>query len=431
MKTLAYCAISVAALLFARPSMALTPINGGPVGGTVTVVNNGPGNHTDPHVSGDFAAYTDGAAATRSIRYYRFSTAIDAAVPSVLGATDSLSDISGNNIVFTRAVAGCDSIMVFNVSTRATAEVAPVSCPQRFGASIGSSTVAFIDYTTGSGAISAADLAGGAPTQLSGAGTAQNPEVAPNGNAVVWEQCSTLTSCDVMRSVRSGAAWGAAALVVAAASNPDTDGTTVVYDSSRVGSATGRDLYFQPLGGGAETQLQLAGEQSNSSIYGGVIGFESRTSPVAAADIYIYVIATNTLYQVTNTPTIDDRLNDVTLLSTGEVRIVWASNDGQFGAYNVYARTFRVPLGNPAQMVVDLINKTLTFANQMPLGSALREQLRQVAAALIAGNRALACGLLSLYIVSVNAAPSAVFTDAQKAQLVADANAIKFAIGCP
>jgi hypothetical protein len=234
-----------------------------------------------------------------------------------------------------------------------------------------------------------------------------------------------------MRSVRTGSAWGAAAMVVAAASNPDTDGTTVAYDSSRVGSTTGRDIYFQPLGGGAETQLQLAGEQSNPSIYGGVIGFESRTSATAAADIYIYVIATNTLYQVTNTPTIDDRLNDVTLLPTGEVRIVWASNDGLFGGSNVYARTFRVPLGNPAQMVVDLVNKTLTFANQMPLGSALSDQLQQVAAALIAGNQALACGLLSLYIVSVNAAPSAVFTDAQKAELVADAKAIKFTIGCP
>jgi hypothetical protein len=423
--------MSVAALLFARPGMALTPINGGAAGGTIVVINNNSYDHTDPHVNGDIAAYTEGAA-TPAIRYYRFSTAVDNAVPSVPGATDSLSDVSGNNIVFIRSVGGCSSIRVFNVSTGATTEVAPATCPQRFGSSIGSSTVAFTDFSSGNGVTFAADLAGGAATQLSsGAGTTQNPEVAPNGNAVVWEQCSTLTNCNVMRSVRSGAAWGAAALVVASSNNPDTDGTTVVYDSSRTGSTTGRDLYFQPLGGGVEIQLQLAGEQSAPSIYGGVIGFESRASAGAPADIYVYVIATNTVYQVTNSLTIDDHLNDVTLLPTGEVRIVWTSNDGLFGVYNVYARTFRVPLGNPAQMVVDLINKTLTFANQMPLGSALSDQLRQVAAALIAGNKALACGLLSLYIVSVNAAPSAVFTAAQKAELVADANAIKFAIGCP
>jgi hypothetical protein len=331
-------------------AFAVTPVNGGQVDGTIVVINNGPGNHTYPHVSVDVAAYTEGTSST-SIRYYRFSTAVDTAVPSVSGATDSLSDISGNNIVFTRGQGGCSSILAFNVATGATTEVAPVApaaCPQRLGAAIGNTTVAFIDYGSGAGVTFVADVAGGPAVQLSsGAGTTQAPEVASNGNAVVWEQCSSLTSCNVMKSIRAGGAWGAAAMVVASASNPDTDGNNVVYDASRAGNATGRDLYFQPLAGGAETQLQIAGEQSNPSISAGVFGFESRPVPGSPADIFIYVIATNTMYQVTNTPTIDDRLNDVKVLPTGEVRVVWASNDGLFGSYNVYGRTFTVPLGPP------------------------------------------------------------------------------------
>src|SRR5206468_4048983 len=85
----------------------------------------------------------------------------------------------------------------------------------------------------------------------------------------------------------------------------------------------------------------------------------------------------------------------------------------------------------PAEMIADLIDKTLTFAHHMPLGSALRNRLEQIATAVLAKNVTLACRLLNRYIAAVNATPSKVFTAAQKAELVADANAIQTAIGCP
>ncbi len=309
------------------------------------IVNNGPGNHTDPHVNGDLVSYTNdttGFNFVRSIRYYRFSTAVDQAIPSPLGAFDSLSDVSGNNISFTRAVAACDRILVFDTASAVTTEVAPTACPLRDSARIGNTTVAYVDRASGSGVIFAQDLAAaGGPVQLSsGPGTAETPNVAPSGNVVVWEQCSSLVTCDVMKAIRTGATWGTAVLVAASSQNPDTDGTNIVYDSIRAGSGTGGDIYFQPLGGGAETQLQIAGEQSVPSISSGVIVFRSRATAASPADIFVYVIATNALYQITSTPTIDEPLSDVSVLPNGDIRVVWAANDGFLGNFNVYATTF-------------------------------------------------------------------------------------------
>jgi len=63
--------------------------------------------------------------------------------------------------------------------------------------------------------------------------------------------------------------------------------------------------------------------------------FEDRAG--GPGDIFAYVIATNTLYQVTSTPNIDDTLDDVSVLSNGDVRVVWSSLESD---NNVYATTF-------------------------------------------------------------------------------------------
>jgi hypothetical protein len=57
----------------------------------------------------------------------------------------------------------------------------------------------------------------------------------------------------------------------------------------------------------------------------------------------VYVIATNTLFRVTNTPTVDESLNDVSVLPNGNVRVVWAADDDVGGNHNVYGRTFSLP----------------------------------------------------------------------------------------
>lgn len=298
------------ALLAPALCAAITPLNGGMVGGTITVVNNGPG--------------------TRRTR------------------------------------------MVYDVVVATPVEIAPLAGSQRFATALGANTVTFVDQGpgTGLGDILVGDVTAplapavnlsASPLEIDG-----NASVSPTGNAVFWERCNTaFTACAVMKSIRSGGVWGAPQVVSDMSLNPDTDGTTIVYDSYRP-SATGPDIYFRPLSGGPEVQLQLAGDQQNPNLSQGVIAFESRPTSSTPTDIYLYVIATNTLYQVSNTPLVDEVLNDISVLPDGRVRVVWASNSDSDGRDSVFARTFSVPLANPdtdGDGVADSIDNCPTVAN--------------------------------------------------------------------
>ncbi len=307
---------------------------------TRTTINNGPGEQNDPHVSGDLVSYTNGTAVGgQSIHYYRFSTATDASIPTPAEASDLLSDVSDSKIVFTRIAPDRNAIFVFDSSLGTTTEVAPTAGSNRLGPAIGASTIAYVEFDAGgNGSIFAANITGGGAVQLSsGNGSAGNPSVSSTGDQVIWEQCSGAT-CDVMTSVLSGGVWGPATVVVSGASNPDTDGSVVVFDALVAGSVTDRDVFI--VSGGVTTQLEVPGTQVNPSINNGVIAFESVAVTATNADIFVYVIATNTLYQITNTPTINEQLNDVSALPNGDVRVVYAANDGLLGDYNVYATTF-------------------------------------------------------------------------------------------
>jgi len=337
--------ISIAAAATPAAAQVLVPPSPEPVTSPVVTVNNSAGEQTDPHVSGDLVSYTDGTD-PQNIRYYRFSSAMDQAIPSPVGASDHLSDVSGDKVPFTRNMGTCNAIMVFDVATSSTTEVAP-ACSNRVAPAIGGNTVAYVDLATSASAVFAHDLSGpgfGTVQLSSGPERAQNPSVAPSGHVVVWEQCaSSIVTCDIMKSTHSGGVWSAAVAVAntaSAESNPDTDGTTVVYDADRAGNPTGQDIYWQPVVTGTETQLAIPGFQLKPSISQGVIGFESRATMFAPADIFVYAMATNTLYQITSTSTVDEQLNDVSVLDNGDIRVVWAANDGLAGDSNIYATTF-------------------------------------------------------------------------------------------
>jgi hypothetical protein len=75
-------------------AFAITPVNGGLVtGGTTVTINNSAGDQTLPHVSGNFAAYTDVADA--HIHCFNFGTSTDSIVPPGTSLGDTLSDVSG------------------------------------------------------------------------------------------------------------------------------------------------------------------------------------------------------------------------------------------------------------------------------------------------------------------------------------------------
>lgn len=124
MKSSAWIVMMIA-VVFALPGVvsAVTPINGGSVGGTVTPVNTFPGDQTDPHVRGDVVSYVDGSVAKRTVRYYRFSTSADTVIPSELADSDFLPDVSGERITFTRVMA--DRTAIFACLTLSQSRVWP------------------------------------------------------------------------------------------------------------------------------------------------------------------------------------------------------------------------------------------------------------------------------------------------------------------
>ncbi len=343
-----------AAMLIPLLAHAIVPINGGMAPGTTIVINNGLGDQTDPHVSGSIAAYNDLNPGSGVVRYFNFTSGVDLPIPnSSPGNGDTLPNISGNRISFSRQMVDRNALMVFDLSLGTVTEIAPQVGSKRFTSSIGGNTVAVVDQALGGGGIVVADISAplASPILLSGTPTSDNnsnPSVAPAGNAVVWDRCDlTFTICSVQKSIFSGGAWGAAQVVSSGRElNGRTDGNVVVYKSERKFS-TEVALYWQPLVGGAETKLEIVGFAPDARISQGVIAFSHRATSPSPTDIFIYVIATNTIYQVTNTPLVDEFLTDVTVLPGGEVRVVWAANADSNGRDSVFASTFRVPLGAP------------------------------------------------------------------------------------
>ena len=344
-----------------------TPTNGGSVSGTLTTINAGPGDQTEPHVSGDLVSYTDRVGGTSTIHYFDFADGSDQVVPSGdPSEQDFLSDVQDGRIAFSRLLNdnhGTTTAMLFDLGTGTVTNMHPAPGSTRFGAVIGGDTVAWSEFAAGSADLFAYDAVSGTSTNLDAhsAEIDYNPNLAPSGDLVVWEQCVG-SNCDVLKSVRTGGTWGSPEVVDDASpsneGNPDTDGTTIVYDSNR-SSATDHDIYLQPASGGPGVPLEMAGFQTNPAISAGVISFESRATAADNTDVFLYVIATNTLYQLTDTPAINETLNDISLLPSGDVRVVWATDDDAFvgGEHNIYATTVTVPL-TPTPLPAD---QTITF----------------------------------------------------------------------
>jgi hypothetical protein len=310
---------------------------------TPVTINSSPGDQYDPHISGDWVTYTD----ELTIHYYNFATHIDAEIPSGGGGRDLLSDISGSKIVFSRVTIGVGTaVMVFDAATAAPPiEVDPAPGPTRLGAAIGGNTVAYIDFgLEANGELVISDLSTFISTRItSDTAIDGNPSVSPDGNVVVWEHCvSSLTNCDIYQAVRSGGVWSTSVVsdMLSPEGNPDTNGTLVVYDSQR---GTNADIFWRPVAGGAEAQLELAGYEGNPSIAGNYIAFESRASVIETADIFVYDILNNLLYQITDTPLVNEQLNDITLLPDGRLRTVWSSDEDGLDQRNIKAVTFRLP----------------------------------------------------------------------------------------
>lgn len=337
-------------------SLSTAPVNGGLLSHTTVPINTSAGDQYDPHVDGDLAAYSSDLSTSQQIRYYRYSTGIDSAIDNALPgggfAQDLLSDVNQGRIVFTRVIpSDRNAIFLFDTTAASPAPVEIDHQPgsNRIGVALGGNSLLFADFgLQASGEVVHVDLATSAVTRLTNdLVTDQNPAVAPDGSVLAWEKCpSGIFNCEVWIAVKASGAWVASTFAPVPSSNPDTNGALVVYEATRVGTTTGADIFMRPVAGGAETPLEIPGRQSNPSIRGNVIAFESRADGALASDIFLYDLATNTLYQLTSTDTINETLNDVTVLPSGEVRIVWNANDDPDGvSRNIYSATFSLPAG--------------------------------------------------------------------------------------
>jgi hypothetical protein len=340
MMLVAFAGLFAVAAVRAPVVFAVTPVNGGMLGGTPIVLDASAGNQTDPHVSGDIAAYTDESGGL--IRYWDFLLA-PGSVPTPMGSTDQLSDVNGNHIVIARKTGPNRSCMVFDVTTSNTVQIGGDNSGA-FSTALGSDTVAFVsgdDIKVGR-----ISNPGGALNNLSSsAALDMSPAVSPNGNAVVWQAC-TGSSCSILKATFNGTSWSSSVVVAnvpAVNASPDTDGTSIVFDSDRAGSVDGSDIYLQSLSGGADTQLSLAGAQRNPSIADGIVAFESTEVDASSADLFIYEISTNRLFQLTDTPALDEQLNDVTVLDDGSIRVVWAAHPDTSSDNDIWAQTFFLP----------------------------------------------------------------------------------------
>jgi Tol biopolymer transport system component len=335
------------------PALALAQNAGAPLRGNSLVVNNGPGDQTDPHVSGSRVAYTHQPSLSSSeIRYHDLDTGEDRAIPNE-GGYDSIADIHGDTVVFTR-ITSASRVYRFDVRQGGPAqELAKRTGADRRAATIGGQRVAWQELGYGASTqapeIFAYHLDSSTLTRLSeDTSVDRTPAVSEDGSTVAWTKCAnSLNGCDIWlaQAVEGGYDVRQLTGLEGEESQPDTNGEVVAYVSRRtVDGVVEADIAWQPAGGGEAWRLALPGTDSNPNVSGPLIAFERREATADGSlpnfDVMLYDLRTQTFYRLTQTPE-SETLNDISVGTDGVVRVVWSVRES--GNLNVYAFAFGLP----------------------------------------------------------------------------------------
>ena len=281
-------------------------------------LNTAFGVQTDPHVDSGLVSYTNEEPSSE-IRVYDLAAGTDTAIPKTRSDFDFLSDTDAGRVVFTRVTSDRAAIYLVDQAGGATpTELDPAAGSRRRGGAIGGDTVAWQDFglttTPGAAEIVAFDISGGTTTRLTHDHRLdRNAAVSADGNSIVWSKCETDgAACDIWRARRAAdGSWSTAQVTGAEGEDsfPDTDGTWIVYGSTRGGES---DIYAQPVDGGVERRLDLAGTQVNPSIDGGVVSFELFDTEAVPAnwDLGAWDLASGRAYRLTQTAS-DETLSDI------------------------------------------------------------------------------------------------------------------------
>jgi len=132
-------------------------------------------------------------------------------------------------------------------------------------------------------------------------------------------------------------------------------------------------------------------------------------------DIFVYDLSTGNLYQVTNTPGLDETLTNISVCN-GIARVVYVVPAG--GDFDLYAFTFQVP-SSTANQIDDLIAlvKELQSAWLEPRNSLITK-LQDAQAAIDASDTATACDSLTAFINACQAQSGKKLTVGQATQLI-------------
>ncbi|HYW69418.1 MAG TPA: hypothetical protein VE961_00195 [Pyrinomonadaceae bacterium] len=414
----------------AESTIALQTADALPLPGSFQVVNNEPGDQTNPHVECNLVTYTNDDIMGRSIiHYYDLATSTDNEIPG--DDVDLLSVVSGSHIAYTEVDYPGDHIMIFDTVSQ-TRTVVPGW--GRANPSIGGNLVAFEDRSSqpagqwGIATIGLYDLSSGTVSQLTD-NSAHNsfPSVSPNGDAVVWQKCDyDGFNCDVYAAVQTSPGVFATRQLTGAGGQERfarTNGDLAVYVSDRNGD---NDIYYQPVTGGAEVRLAIAGDQRWPTISENLISFQSQGQNGYDYDIFVYDIISRKLYRVTSTPQVAETLGEIDVCD-GVGRLVYLGvSNGSFDTLNF---TFQVP-GSTRDEINDLISLVRSFNLPHGTENSLVTKLESALAAIGTSDPATACSSLSAFINQCQAQSGKKLTGQQAAQLITAATQIKTAL-CP
>jgi uncharacterized repeat protein (TIGR01451 family) len=350
--TLLLLAGGASAQTYVTPTVATSP----PAQGQLIVVNNGPGDQTQPHVDGDLVCYTDDSTGTSLIRYFNLVTKTDGAVPNNGSSSDFFCDVRGTTIVFTRTSGVESDVFTFDAASATLTEIDPTPGSQRFVGQIGDATIAWQESTTPS-SITSGIIAYDRPTATTTvlapflSSLNQNPAISSDGNVLVWEDCLSVNGpCLIWKATRSSAGtWTTQQLVSQVQGDqrhPDTDGVVIAYSANFANpSGTVADrIVWQPAGGGMEQVLNIPGSAINPTVNDGLIAFDYDATVSGFHQIAVYDTVSNVLYKLTSDAP-NKALNDISVTPDGKVRVVWQVFENDF---NLYAYTFNLPVADLA-----------------------------------------------------------------------------------
>jgi len=361
-------AVLLALIASALPSTGFAEGEWTLLNGTVTVVNEGPGDQRDAHVSGDLVTYHSAVVGHSHVRYSDFITGIDANLPQE-NSLDHLPDINHSTIVYTRVGSNSFAINLFDASTGGspiTLDLQPNS--EREKPSIGDQTVAWVDFGLNDNNLCISEIvtydrATGVTTRLTDDEFYDtDPSVSPDGSLIVWTKCQVnLSNCHTWQASYNGSSWDVAPLAGNGNQlHPATDGQHIVYYGYYDNNTSDINIFWQLRGINEEHVLALPGTQRYPSIDNGLVVFENfdNGATIPNWNLMVYDLINNRGYRVTDTDS-SELLSDIAVAPDGMVHVVWQQSNAATGS-DIYASTFRLPeTGYNQPPVIDHITAPL------------------------------------------------------------------------